>query len=102
MPVKASSQAVTSTRMSITPRGCLRSKPVAMFMMVSLCRRVGKSVRTVPEDRARSLSASADRGWMDPGVGRSADHDAGPRRDAGANPASVAAWIAGTEADRRR
>jgi hypothetical protein len=33
---------MTSTRMSITLRGCLRSKPVAMFMMVSLCRRAGK------------------------------------------------------------
>ena len=36
MPVRVSSQAVTSTRMSITLRGCLRSKPVAMLMMLSL------------------------------------------------------------------
>ena len=38
-PENGGSQAVTSTRMSITPRGCLRSKPVAMFMMISLYRR---------------------------------------------------------------
>src|SRR5450755_42604 len=35
MPVRPNSQAVSSTRMSITIRGCLRAKPVAMFMMVS-------------------------------------------------------------------
>src|SRR5487761_1249187 len=35
MPVRPSSQAVTSTRMSITLRGCPRLKPVPRFMMVS-------------------------------------------------------------------
>src|SRR5580704_8420571 len=48
MPVRASSQAVTRTRMSITPRGCLRSKPVVMFMMVFLCRRGGKRATARP------------------------------------------------------
>ena len=57
MPVKASSQAVTSTRMSITPRGCLRSKLVAMFMMVSLCRRVGKSTPVSHPSRLRMTEA---------------------------------------------
>src|ERR1700733_893358 len=52
MPVAASSQAVTSTRTSITPRGCLRSKSVTMPVTISPYHRGTQGLSVpAPEDQ---------------------------------------------------
>ena len=56
MPVRASSHTVTSKRMSITPRGCLRSKAVAMFMTISSSTGVGKDC-PYPRQRTKVLGS---------------------------------------------